>query len=34
MPGHDEAAFETAIEFGLTSAGGYEKRRYITSDAH
>ncbi|MGB5832028.1 MAG: type I restriction endonuclease, partial [Thiohalocapsa sp.] len=26
MPGHDEAAFETAIEFGLTSAGGYEKR--------
>lgn len=25
MPGHDEAAFETAIEFGLTRAGGYEK---------
>ena len=26
MPGHDEAAFEAAIEAGLTSAGGYEKR--------
>ncbi|HSO83408.1 type I restriction endonuclease subunit R [Thiocapsa sp.] len=26
MSGHDEAAFETAIETGLTSAGGYEKR--------
>ncbi|MBK1732779.1 type I restriction endonuclease subunit R [Thiococcus pfennigii] len=26
MSGHDEAAFESAIEAGLTSAGGYEKR--------
>ena len=26
MPGHDEAAFETAIEAGLMSAGGYAKR--------
>ncbi|MEY6434233.1 DEAD/DEAH box helicase family protein [Thioalkalicoccus limnaeus] len=26
MSGHDEAAFETAIETGLTSVGGYEKR--------
>ena len=26
MPGHSELAFETAIEAGLTSAGGYEKR--------
>ena len=26
MPGHDEAAFEAAIEAGLTSSGGYEKR--------
>ena len=26
MPGHTERAFETAIEGGLTSPGGYEKR--------
>ena len=26
MSGHSELAFETAIEAGLTSAGGYEKR--------
>ena len=26
MPGHTERAFETAIEAGLTSPGGYEKR--------
>ncbi|WP_462322378.1 type I restriction endonuclease subunit R [Halochromatium sp.] len=32
MPGHDEAAFEAAIEFGLTSAGGYEKRRSTDYD--
>jgi type I restriction enzyme R subunit len=27
MSGHDEAAFETAIEVGLTTAGGYERRK-------
>ena len=27
MSGHTERAFETAIEAGLTSSGGYEKRR-------
>ena len=26
MPSHSELAFEIAIEAGLTSAGGYEKR--------
>lgn len=26
MPGHSEHAFETAIEYGLTTSGGYEKR--------
>lgn len=26
MPGHSEHAFETAIEHGLTTSGGYEKR--------
>ena len=26
MSGHTERAFETAIEAGLTSSGGYEKR--------
>ena len=32
MSGHTERAFETAIEAGLTSAGGYEKRSPSTYD--
>ncbi len=33
MSGHDEAAFETAIEASLTSAGGYEPRKPTDYDA-
>ncbi len=32
MAGHSELAFETAIEAGLTSAGGYEKREATDYD--
>ena len=32
MPGHTERDFETAIEAGLTSGGGYRKRRPNTFD--
>src|SRR5690554_4136002 len=32
MAGHSELAFEIAIEAGLTSAGGYEKRDATTYD--
>lgn len=32
MPGHSEHAFETAIEHGLTSTGGYQKRSPSTYD--
>ena len=32
MSSHTEAAFETAIEVGLTSAGGYERREPANYD--
>jgi len=32
MPGHDEAAFETAIEAELTGSGGYEARSHSAYD--